>query len=153
MKKKNKSYKLEKITAIVAVLLLAGCTTPGESDKLIDVFIKGHRITAEVPMTYKERKKGLMFRDSMPDDHGMLFIFKTEGYHSFWMKNTRIPLDIAFIDKNKRIVSIHEMTPFDEKNFHKSVKPASYALEVNAGWFKKYDIKTGDAVEFSLGDL
>ena len=93
-----------------------------------------------------------MFRKELPENQGMLFIFKTEGQYSFWMKNTGIPLSIAFIDKNKKIISIQEMAPFDETNHHAPPRPVKYALEMNAGWFKKRGIITEDKVEFNANE-
>jgi uncharacterized membrane protein (UPF0127 family) len=76
----------------------------------------------------------------------MLFVYEREGMLSFWMKNTRLPLSIAFIDKNGRIVDIQDMQPFSLES-HISAYPARYALEMNRGWFAKEGIKVGDLVK------
>jgi uncharacterized membrane protein (UPF0127 family) len=81
-------------------------------------------------------------------DAGMLFIFESEGYHAFWMKNTLIPLSIAFIDKGGRIVKITNMKPLTLKS-HPPPKPILFALEMNKGWFSANRIKAGDMVRFS----
>jgi uncharacterized membrane protein (UPF0127 family) len=88
-----------------------------------------------------------MYTESLPPDRGMLFVFQREDRLAFWMKNTPIPLDIAFIDAQGRILEIQEMKPLDTTVYH-SRQPALYALEVNAGWFQKHGIKVGDKVQF-----
>ncbi|MEP3047394.1 MAG: DUF192 domain-containing protein [Roseibium sp.] len=105
-----------------------------------------HEFVAEIAATYRERAKGLMFREEMPDNHGMLFIFETESDRYFWMKNTPLPLDILYIDAMGRIVSIAANTvPFSEKVIP-SGAPARFVLELNAGTAKKLGISAGDQV-------
>lgn len=103
------------------------------------------KIRVEVARTEREKAKGLMFRESLGKDEGMLFIYDREEMLSFWMKNTRIPLSIAFIDQQGRIVDIQDMEPFSLRT-RVSARPAQYALEVNQGWFKKNGIDVGDSV-------
>jgi uncharacterized membrane protein (UPF0127 family) len=91
---------------------------------------------------------GLMGRTHLGKDEGMLFIFDTEGYHAFWMKNTPIPLAIAFIDKEYKIVKITEMKPLTLDS-HPPPQPILYALEMEKGWFSSNGIKVGDVVRFS----
>jgi len=107
--------------------------------------LKGKKIRVEVARTEREKAKGLMFRESLGKDEGMLFIYDREEMLSFWMKNTRIPLSIAFIDQQGRIVDIQDMEPFSLRT-RVSARPAQYALEVNQGWFKKNGIDVGDSV-------
>ena len=78
----------------------------------------------------------------------MLFVFKEKGWHSFWMENTYIPLDIAFMDKNKVIVDIQHMIPLDTNIRYKPAKEAKYALEVNAGWLEENNIQVNDKLIF-----
>ena len=87
-----------------------------------------------------------MHRDSLAPDHGMLFVYEQEEHLSFWMKNTLIPLSIAFIDAAGKIVDIQDMMPLSEES-KKSAYPARYALELNQGWFEKHGVRTGDAVQ------
>jgi uncharacterized membrane protein (UPF0127 family) len=108
--------------------------------------INGHKITVEVATTPDERATGLMNRFSLQPDHGMLFVFEKPEPLSFWMKNTYIPLSIAFIDGGGRIVNIEDMAPQTETT-HWSRGPALYALEMRKGWFVERGIKTGDRVE------
>lgn len=102
---------------------------------------------ADSPM---KRAQGLMYRKSMEENHGMLFIFPMEEQQSFWMKNTIIPLDIIFVNSDKEIVKIHKnTTPFSERSLL-SEKPAIYVVEVVAGYTDKYKIREGDRIEWEL---
>ena len=113
---------------------------------LLPLTIKGKTIKVEVARTEKEKERGLMFRERMGKNEGMLFVYEREERLSFWMKNTRLPLSIAFIDKGGRIVDIQDMEPFSLET-HTSAHPATYALEMNRGWFAREGIKVGDFVK------
>ena len=99
-------------------------------------------VLAEVSDTPAERSEGLQFRDALPDGSGMLFVFESEEYRSFWMKATYIALDIAFLDVSFRIVDIQQMEPQTEE-LHSSTAPAMFALEVRKGWFAEMGIQVG----------
>ena len=88
-----------------------------------------------------------MFRERLGKDEGMLFVYDREEFLTFWMKNTPLPLSIAFLDQKGKIVDIQDMEPFSLKT-HDSIHPAKYALEMNQGWFKKNGIRVGDVVSF-----
>ena len=103
-------------------------------------------VQVEVADTPEERQQGLMGRTALAEDAGMLFVFDTEQPLSFWMKDTLIPLSIAFIDAEGRIVDIQDMQPLDETP-HLSAEPARYALEVNQGFFVERGVMVGDTVE------
>jgi len=107
--------------------------------------IDGNNIAAEVANTESTRMAGLMFRRDLGVDNGMLFVFPDAKLRAFWMKNTLIPLSIAFINDKGVIVNELEMPPQTEQTFM-SDGPAQYALEMNAGWFTKRGIKPGDMV-------
>ena len=115
----------------------------------IALTINDGQLAVELAHSRYERAKGLMHRDSMPEDHGMLFAYPKERKLSFWMKNTRIPLSIAYLDARKTIKQIGGLKPFDESSF-KATEPVQYALEMNVGWFEKNGVKVGDRVEFEL---
>ncbi|MES2802517.1 MAG: DUF192 domain-containing protein [Bdellovibrionota bacterium] len=106
------------------------------------------KITVEVAQTREQLEHGLMFREKMPIDAGMLFIFSKEQPLSFWMKNTYLDLSIAYIGKDKKIIDIIDMkaTSSVQTDFpaYPSSRPAMYALEMNQGWFTKNRIKIGD---------
>jgi uncharacterized membrane protein (UPF0127 family) len=105
-----------------------------------------HRITAEVAATPSQRETGLMNRFSLKPDHGMIFVFERADPQAFWMKNTFIPLSIAFIGNDGRILNIDDMAPQDERS-HWSNGSARYALEMRKGWFAERGIVAGDRVE------
>ncbi len=135
-------------TAFFAVFLsLASFAYPQDLLK-IPLYLKDKEIWVEVAKTPEEAAQGLMGRKHLDKDGGMLFIFENEGYHAFWMKNTLIPLSIAFIDKEGRIVKITQMKPLTLKS-HAPPKPVLYALEMNKGWFSTNGIREGDIVRFS----
>jgi uncharacterized membrane protein (UPF0127 family) len=103
-------------------------------------------VRAEVANTPETRGQGLMFRDSVPDGTGMLFVFDREAERSFWMQNTFVALDVAFIDRNFRIVDIQQMEP-ETTDIHDGARPAMFALEVRQGWFAEKGISVGDRCE------
>ncbi len=112
------------------------------------------RFSVELADTEEKRSLGLMFRYSMPDDHGMLFIFPGETRRSFWMKNTRIPLDIFYFDSDLALVSVSENTlpcRTHQCPAYSSNGPAKYVLELNAGKAAELGVKTGDVLELHLG--
>lgn len=118
--------------------------------KIINVASGGRTIqlTVQVADTPKKRDKGLMFVEHLPENEGMLFVFSRETYGGFWMKNTLIPLSIAFLDSDGKILKILDMVPCKE-DFCPTYDPEltyHYALEVNLGWFEKNQIKEGDCV-------
>lgn len=102
----------------------------------------------EIVQNDEERMRGLMHREHLPENHGMLFVFEEAQMQAFWMRNTFIPLDIAFIDASNRILDIQHMTPLDETKSYQSPAPVPYVLEVNAGWFENNGIKIGETVKF-----
>jgi uncharacterized membrane protein (UPF0127 family) len=105
-------------------------------------------VQVEVADDLAEQAKGLMDRTTLGKNRGMLFVYPEERRLSFWMKNTLIPLSIAFIDSEKRIIDIQDMKPLDdEPPSYVSAEPAQYALEVNQGFFEKRSVKVGDHVE------
>jgi len=135
--------RLNALAALACALLLP--SSPAMAAGTITVKIAGHALKAEIATTDEERAKGLMFREKMGKNDGMLFTFDEPGYHSMWMRNTLIPLSVAFIDKGGTILNILDMEPKTE-NLHTSAGPASYAIETNKGWFAERKIKAGDKV-------
>ena len=101
-----------------------------------------HRIEAEVAANDQARQTGLMNRKAMPQQHGMLFVFSRPDTYCMWMRNTYIPLSVAFIDDDGIIINIEDMQPQTENN-HCARKPARFALEMNAGWFAQRGLKPG----------
>lgn len=123
----------------------AAVEAPGR-EEMITISVAGIPVRVEVADEAEERQQGLMYRDSLPDGEGMLFVYEEERTLSFWMRNTQIPLDIAFLDRSGRIVDIRQLEPFDEEGVE-SRRPAMYALEVRRGWFEENGVRVGDRVE------
>lgn len=101
-----------------------------------------HVIRAEVADNNSRRSQGLMRRTSLPPNGGMLFVFDEDAVHCMWMKNTLIPLSVAFIDERGAIVNIADMQPHSEQS-HCAARPARYALEMTQGWFAQRGIRAG----------
>jgi len=126
--------------------------------KNTQVTINNKNINVEVALSPYKKTLGLMFRKKLDKNTGMLFIFEQEAKHTFWMANTYIPLDIIWINKDKKVVYIHENTPScDQNGFIKSscttyspIDKALYVLEVNAGYTKENNINIGDTVVFDI---
>ena len=104
--------------------------------------IHSQEIRVEVADSPGEREQGLMFRKKLGTDEGMLFVYSTAAPRSFWMKNTSIPLSIAFLDEQGQVVNIEDLRPFDTRSVL-STAPALYALEMNRGWFESNNVEAG----------
>jgi uncharacterized protein len=135
------------IAFLITALVLALPST-ARADPLFTypLKIKGHAIRVEVANTPQTRQTGLMFRNNLSESQGMVFVYEAEDRHAMWMKNTLIPLSVAFIDRHGRIINIEDMEPQTEDT-HMAAAPAAYSLEMNQGWFKKRGIKKGDLVQ------
>lgn len=107
-------------------------------------------VVAEVAATADERAEGLMYRDDVPDGTGMLFIFEDSQPRAFWMANTYVPLDVAYMDPSYRIVDIIAMEPLVTESYP-SDAPAMFALEVRQGWFEEQGIGVGDQAQIVFG--
>jgi uncharacterized protein len=101
-----------------------------------------HVIRAEVANTFETRARGLMYREALGPNQGMLFVFPLVEHHCMWMKNTPLPLSVAFIDEGGEVVSISEMVPHSEDS-HCAARPARYALEMAKGWFASKGVRAG----------
>lgn len=133
----------------VAALLCPSCgeEPPRPALETAVLTVGGHEVRAEIARTPAEMSRGLMYRRALGRDRGMLFAYETPRTLSFWMKNTRIPLDIAFLDDEGRILQIEGMRPYDEASRTVSREPARYALEMNRGWFAANGVGVGDIVK------
>lgn len=147
------SLRLPTLALTFLFLLLCGC---GEKKKETEkkgtnpewgrILIVGNEtLSVEIASTPEERARGLMYRDSLGPKEGMLFVFPREEKAVFWMKNTPLPLSIAFIDRDGIITEIQDMEPFDT-TMHISKKRVKYALEVKQGWFRERGIGPGQKV-------
>lgn len=114
----------------------------GDGLAVAELKVGDRTLMVEVAATREAMSRGLMFRDHMPEDHGMLFVWHSERRVAMWMKNTRIPLSVAFIDDDFRILNIADMEPHSLQP-HSSRGPARFALEVNQGWFARNGVEVG----------
>ena len=132
--------------ALAATLLfLAPLARAQERLPVASVKVAGHALRVEVAATDAQRSRGLMHRDKLAPNDGMLFVFDDPGYHAMWMMNTLLPLSVAFVDGEGRILNILDMEPHTlDPNV--AAGPARYAIETNKGWFAQRRIKAGDKV-------
>ena len=171
-KNSSSNGSLKKVILIITVLVLAGFVywqffrTPNTASKTKAIqgytafdFVKQGELTfnskgkkflskidIEIADDAQKQATGLMYRDRMKENQGMLFIFQKEDYQSFWMHNTQLPLDMIFVNKNLDIVTIRKnTTPFSDQSYS-STKPAMYVIEVNAGYCDRNNIKVGDKI-------
>jgi len=144
-------------TATLFVLLVT-VVALSTSDTAQVTFSDNISIEAETAVTSEEKAKGLMNKETLGEDHGMLFIYHKEDDRSFWMKNTSIPLDIIFIDSNQEIINIEQADPEPNTSTnnlerYRSSEPAQYVLEVNQGFSEKNSIEKGDKVRLEYSWL
>lgn len=132
----------------VAVPLFQGCAWAGDpkSPPLKRILVGQTPLWVEVADTLEKQERGLMFRRSLPENEGMLFVFTEPIELSFWMRNTLIPLDIAFVGPDGVILNIHQARPLDESVLYRSAGAAKYVIETNRGWFARHGIGPGDKI-------
>ena len=150
------------------LLALIGCSgqsthTPGVPAnalgalRTVECVIAKQIVTIEIAITPREQRQGLMYRESMPTDHGMLFVYREPQYMSFWMKNTKIPLSIAYIRDDGVIGNIEKMEPhrgpFDPVVSYRSKYKSLYALEMNQGWFEANGLKPGEPISLPYDEI
>ncbi|BFT29210.1 hypothetical protein D210916BOD24_03860 [Alteromonas sp. D210916BOD_24] len=146
---------MEKSFFIVAALILTlGCAKAQDEPEAllntvtferVSLMIGGEHYEVEYASTYEQRARGLMFRKALCENCGMFFRFSSPKYAGMWMKNTFIPLDVAFIDRKGVITDIKPLTPHSLESVGSS-KEVLYALEMNQGWFAENNIKVGDQI-------
>lgn len=139
---------MNRLLLLSVVWLCSSCMAGGPS-----VELNGERFTVELAETQEKQALGLMFRDSMPDDHGMLFLFPNEAMRSFWMKNCKFPIDIFYFDADLKLVSVAENAqPCRTARCpgYPSEGPAQYVLELNAGKAAELGVKPGDVLTLDL---
>lgn len=136
--------------ASAAVPVSPPVSAPVSGPRIVAVLFpeRSARVEVEVVDTPETLQKGLMFRTSLPESAGMLFVFPVLRRLSFWMKNTPLPLSIAFIDDGMRVDALEDMRPLDEGPRYRSRGSCRFALEVNQGWFARHGVVVGDRVVF-----
>ena len=140
------------ILAVGWIVCIAGCQPKGADTtpfglKTVELKILNASLAAEVADTPQASENGLMFRDSLPEDRGMLFVFDHPRSASFWMRNTKIPLSIAYIGSTGKILEIESMKPLDETVVPSASDQVAYALEVNQGWYSRHGIAPGAKID------
>ncbi len=147
----KKYYLIILITILLILSLFLLIYFYPNEDKTSQVCIKQTCFQVEIADNQAERQKGLMDRSSLNDDEGMFFIFENEGIYPFWMKNTFIPLDIIWINKDKEIIHIESVQPckIDPCPSYNPEKEALYVLEINSGLSEKYGFKEGNEITIS----
>jgi hypothetical protein len=140
------NIKLANIRPFLTVFLGLLLSAPLRAEMpMSQLRISGHVLTVEIAHTEAVRSRGLMFRQSMGENSGMLFIFPQPGRHGMWMMNTDIPLSVAFVDEKGVILNIADMMP-RTATAHRSAGAAKYAIEMNLGWFAARNVKPGERV-------
>lgn len=138
---------------LVLTLLALSINLTACADSTPYVSIDGHKVKVEVVRSQEKQALGLMYRTEMADNHGMLFIYKQAAPLSFWMKNTRIPLDILYFDKNLKLINISADTPpcrTPSCPGYPSSAPAQYVLEINAGLARQWQLEAGEELILHL---
>jgi uncharacterized membrane protein (UPF0127 family) len=140
---------------LAALALAVACASPKQEPPaapiprvVVTSATGAHAVTVEVVRSDEDRARGLMYRTKLEPDAGMLFLFETSEDHSFWMKNTFIPLDMIFIDEGGRIAGVVERAEPHTTASRSVGKPSRYVLEVNGGWAAAHGVRAGDAVKF-----
>jgi uncharacterized protein len=140
---------MKKLFAVSAILFAALAHAEMEAPKLpkVTLGIGGvHKVIAEVASVPSDRAQGLMFRKKLSDNEGMLFVYPQPHITGMWMKNTLIPLSVAFIDDKGVIINVEEMKP-ETLDAHMAKAPAKYSLEMSSGWFKKRKLGAGTKIK------
>ena len=130
---------------VLLMALTGGSRAHAQTLDVIKLTAGMHVVTAEVAATDATRTRGLMYRKELPTNHGMLFVFEQPSVQCFWMRNTVLPLSIAYMLDDGTITNIADMAPMTE-NSHCSTAPVRYALEMEQGWFAKHGIQAGKKI-------
>jgi len=138
------------LVALMGSAALTACKPESEPtgataapDTYFPIGIGSSTLQLQLALTPSEHQKGLMFRDTLPTDHGMLFLFQRSKQQSFWMKNTRLPLDIGYLDASGRLLEIHKLFPHDETGVASRSRQILMAIETNRDWYAKNGISPG----------
>jgi len=141
-----KNFHINLLILLCSISCTQKATAADTNIKRQQFQVGAHRLDAELALTAEERQHGLMFRESLAENQGMMFQFAQADHYCMWMKNTLIPLSIAFIDEQGKIINIEEMQANSEQTTCAKSK-ARYALEMNSGWYSQRQIMVGQKVE------
>ena len=136
---------MKRPSRVLMALFLMFSALGVDAASLLKLQLGSGSIEVEVAATQAERALGLMNRKAMPESRGMLFVYPAPAYFCMWMKNTRIPLSVAFIDAQGKVINIEDMAPHTETN-HCAARNAMFALEANQGWFAQHGVSAGTQV-------
>ncbi|MFP4383093.1 MAG: DUF192 domain-containing protein [Spirochaetia bacterium] len=140
---------MKKLSSIfIPIVFMAASWGCSKSPETYTLTINNNELKVEIAVTHEEKQRGLMHRENLAENEGMLFVYEEDRVMSFWMKNTTIPLSIAFLSKEGEIIDIKNLTPRSERSVQSS-RSVRYALEVNQGFFSRHGIQEGDRVNFS----
>jgi uncharacterized membrane protein (UPF0127 family) len=140
-----KIFSLKVATSVMLYAAISSVSAQNQQFGATELSAGMHLIKAEVAANDQQRQQGLMFREKMANNAGMVFVFDAPAMQCMWMKNTLLPLSVAFIDAEGKIVNIEDMQA-RQLDSHCSAKPVRYALEMNLGWFKQKNIKPGTVI-------
>ena len=122
---------------------------PVGSQTYFPISVGGSELQLQLALKPAEQQKGLMYRESLDNDHGMLFLFDRPDKRGFWMRNTRIPLDIGYFDSSGQLLEIHKLFPYDETAVNSRSREVLIAVETNRGWYAANGIQVGDRIDMS----
>jgi uncharacterized membrane protein (UPF0127 family) len=146
-------HRYSSLFTLAVLLLLSACAPkqqtkqPASADSYFPLTIGSNTVQLQLALTDSERAQGLMYRDSMPHDHGMLFLFNEPGPRSFWMRNTRIPLDLAYFDADGRLLEVHALYPYDENGVASRSDQVQIVVEMNRGWFARNQMQAAAKID------
>jgi len=139
---------------LVIALGFSGVVPRAAAAALVQIRLpSGRQLSAELMLSDEERARGLMFRDTLPRDHAMLFVFEEADFQAFWMKNCRFPIDMVWLDAERRVVHVAESVPPCKRDPCPSYRPlrrALYVVEMNAGQARREKVRVGAVIEFTL---
>ena len=145
------------LVLLVCAVLLSGCqpdpdtaAKPLGADAWLPLKIGQVELRAQIAINESEQRRGLMHRDALPENGGMLFPYATARRLSFWMANTRIPLDIGFFDATGLLLEVHRMVPFDTTPTQSRARDVQFALEMDSGWFARNGLYPGQRLDLDL---
>lgn len=145
------------LSLILLSLALTACQPekknlpPTNSQTYFPISIGGQELRLQLALTPAEQQKGLMFRQELAEDHGMLFLFERPDKRGFWMQNTRIPLDIGYFDASGHLLEVYQLFPYDETSVPSKSHEILIAVETNRGWYAAHGVKPGARID--LDDL
>ena len=122
---------------------------PVGSQTYFPISIGGCELQLQLALKPAEQQKGLMYRESLDNDHGMLFLFDRPDKRVFWMRNTSIPLDIGYFDSSGQLLEVHKLFPYDETVVNSRSREVLIAVETNRGWYAANGIQVGDRIDMS----